>query len=126
MARVILRHLTGSKAGTADEFPLVSVAGLMLGRDPVAQVSYDPEQDDLVSRQHARIVRDASDPVRFTLMDLASRNGTFLNTVRINGTVPLASGDVIQLGAGGPKLAFEFEPVTDSFVVTRVAAPGTR
>ena len=121
MERVILRHLKGSKSGTTEEFPLDSVAELTLGRDPIAQVRFDADKDDLVGRQHARIVRDAADPVRFTLTDLNSRNGTFLNKVRITGNVPLVPGDVIQLGAGGPEIKFEIDPLPSAYVkATRI------
>jgi serine protease Do len=121
---VILRHLKGSRAGATDTFPLASVADLTLGRDPLAQVLFDPDKDDLVGRQHARITRDPNDPIRFTLTDLDSRNGTFLNRMRITGTVPLAPGDVIQLGAGGPELRFEIDPLPAAYVKeTRLGAP---
>ncbi len=116
MERVILRHLKGSKAGSAEEFPLADVSELTLGRDPIAQVRFDADKDDLVGRQHARILRDPNDPVRFALTDLNSRNGTFLNKVRIVGSVPLAPGDVIQLGAGGPEIQFEIDPLPAAYV----------
>ncbi|MCA9767910.1 MAG: diguanylate cyclase, partial [Gemmatimonadetes bacterium] len=98
MERVILRHLKGSKTGTTEEFPLASVSELTLGRDPIAQVRFDADKDDLVGRQHARIVRDPNDPVRFTLTDLNSRNGTFLNNDRLSDVRPLAIGDKVKLG----------------------------
>lgn len=129
MERVILRHLKGSKTGTAEEFPLADLSELTLGRDPIAQVRFDADKDDLVGRQHARILRDPSDPIRFTLTDLNSRNGTFLNKVRIVGSVPLSPGDVIQLGAGGPEVQFEIDPLPAAYVkATRLgglAAPAT-
>lgn len=122
--QVILRHVKGSRTGTTDSFPLASVADLTLGRDPLAQVQFDPDKDDLVGRQHARISRDPHDPIRFTLTDLDSRNGTFLNRMRITGTVPLAPGDVIQLGAGGPEMHFEIDPLPAAYVkATRLATP---
>ena len=128
MERVILRHLKGSKTGAVEEFPLNSVTELTLGRDPIAQVRFDADKDDLVGRQHARIVRDANDPARFTLTDLNSRNGTFLNKLRVVGTMPLVPGDVIQLGAGGPELQFDLDPLPAAYVKsTRLAVggPGT-
>ncbi len=116
MERVILRHMKGSKAGSVEEFPLADVSELTLGRDPIAQVRFDADKDDLVGRQHARIVRDPKDPIRFSLTDLNSRNGTFLNKVRISGSVPLAPGDIIQLGAGGPEIGFEIDPLPAAYV----------
>jgi serine protease Do len=125
MERVILRHLKGSKTGAVEEFPLNSVTELTLGRDPIAQVRFDADKDDLVGRQHARIIRDANDPVRFALTDLNSRNGTFLNKLRVVGTMPLVPGDVIQLGAGGPELQFDLDPLPAAYVKsTRLAVGG--
>ncbi len=122
MERVILRHLKGSKAGTADEFALADISELTLGRDPIAQVQFDSDKDDLVGRQHARILRDPENHHRFTLTDLSSRNGTFLNKARITGSVPLTPGDMIQLGAGGPEIRFEIDPLPAMYVKeTRLA-----
>ncbi len=124
--KVILRHLKGSRTGETDSFPLASVADLTLGRDPMVQIRFDADKDDLVGRQHARISRDPNDPIRFTLTDLESRNGTFLNRTRVSGTVALAPGDVIQLGAGGPELAFEIDPLPAAYVkATRLGAAAT-
>ncbi|HEY3384421.1 MAG TPA: trypsin-like peptidase domain-containing protein [Vicinamibacterales bacterium] len=110
MERVILRHLSGSRAGQVEEFPLDGVRELAVGRDPTSSVRYDPDRDDLVGRHHAKIERDLSDPHRFTLVDLDSRNGTYLNKQRISGRVNLVSGDLVQFGPGGPELVFEIEP----------------
>ncbi|MDZ4674579.1 MAG: trypsin-like peptidase domain-containing protein [Gemmatimonadota bacterium] len=122
MERVILRHLKGSRSGAVEEFPLASVTELTLGRDPMAQVRFDPDQDDLVGRQHARIAKDSKDASRFTVTDLNSRNGTFLNKLRVVGTIPLVPGDVIQLGAGGPELQFDLDPLPAAYVkATRLA-----
>lgn len=116
MERVILRHLKGSKASQLEEFPLQQFAELTIGRDPNSNIRFDPEKDDLVGRQHARISRDASDPYRFKLADLNSRNGTFLNKLRIVGEMPLQPGDVIQLGAGGPEIQFDIDPLPAQYV----------
>ncbi len=126
MDRVLLRHLKGSKSGTVEEFPLAQVTELTLGRDPMAQVRFDPDKDDLVGRQHARVVRDPKDPARFTLTDLNSRNGTFLNKLRVVGTMPLVPGDVIGLGAGGPEIQFDLDPLPAAYVkATRLAGGGS-
>ncbi len=125
MERVILRHLKGSKASQLEEFPLQQFAELTIGRDPAASVRFDPEKDDLVGRQHARISRDAADPYRFKLQDMNSRNGTFLNKLRVVGEMPLQPGDVIQLGAGGPELQFDLDPLPAMYVkATRLGVAG--
>ncbi|MGQ0648410.1 MAG: trypsin-like peptidase domain-containing protein [Gemmatimonadaceae bacterium] len=125
MDRVILRHLKGSKASQLEEFPLQQFAELVFGRDPNSSVRFDPEKDDLVGRQHARIARDASDPYRFKVVDLNSRNGTFLNKLRVVGEMPIQPGDVIQLGAGGPEIQFDLDPLPAQYVkATRLGVAG--
>ncbi len=110
MERIVLRHLSGSKANQMEEFPLNHVQELILGRDPSSTVKYDPDRDDLVGRQHARIAQDPHDPTQFTVTDLNSRNGTFVNKQRLTGTARLTPGDLVQLGPGGPELQFDVEP----------------
>lgn len=124
MERVILRHLKGSKASQVEEFPLEQFSELVLGRDPNSNIRFDPEKDDLVGRQHARVVRDTTDG-RFKVVDLNSRNGTFLNKLRVVGEMPVQPGDVIQLGAGGPEIQFDIDPLPAMYVkATRIGMPG--
>jgi serine protease Do len=123
MERIVLKHLSGSKANQVEEFPLNHVKELVLGRDPSATVKYDPDRDDLVGRQHARISQDPNDPSQFTISDLNSRNGTFVNRQRIVGTTRVNPGDVVQLGPGGPEFVFDLEPrPANATKTTRVAA----
>jgi len=123
MERIVLKHLSGSKANQVEEFPLNHVKELVLGRDPSATVKYDPDRDDLVGRQHARIAQDPADPSQFTVTDLNSRNGTFVNRQRLTGTTRINPGDVVQLGPGGPEFVFEIEPrPAGATKATRVAA----
>lgn len=110
MQRIILRHLSGSKANQVEEFSLDQFKELIAGRDPSATVKYDPTRDDLVSRQHAKIAPDETDPTQFTIVDLNSRNGTYVNKQRIVGSARIAPGDVIQLGPGGPEFEFDLDP----------------
>jgi serine protease Do len=122
MERIVLRHLKGSRASQIEEFPLNETTELLLGRDPEASVRYDPERDDLVGRQHARIVRRTDEPYRFTLVDLDSRNGTYVNHQRVAGSTPLQPGDVVQLGAGGPEFQFDIDPLPQQYAkATRLA-----
>ena len=51
--------------------------------------------DASMSRQHARLVRDADS---WVIEDLGARNGTYVNGLRIERRCPLAAGDQIQLG----------------------------
>jgi S1-C subfamily serine protease len=110
MERMIIKHLTGSKANQVEEFALKHHNELIFGRDVSATVKYDPDRDDLVGRQHAKISRDPSDPNGFLLTDLNSTNGTFHNKQRVTGSVKLQPGDSVQFGPGGPEFVFDVEP----------------
>jgi serine protease Do len=116
MERVVFRHLSGSKANQVEEFPLERLGEIVIGRDPSAQLRYDSDRDDLVGRQHAKIVQDSGDPYRFTIVDLNSRNGTFVNRQRILGSVVIAPGDVLQFGPGGPEVEFDVDPLPAQLV----------
>jgi len=132
MERIVLKHLSGSKANQVEEFPLNHVKELILGRDPSSTVKYDPDRDDLVGRQHAKITQDPNDPSQFIVTDLNSRNGTFVNRQRLTGTTRINPGDVVQLGPNGPEFVFEIEPrPAGATKATRVAqaaptGPATR
>ena len=126
MERIVLRHLSGSKANQVEEFPLNHFKELVVGRDPSATVKYDPERDDLVGRQHAKIAQDPADPTQFTITDMNSRNGTFVNKQRIVGTARIVPGDLIQFGAGGPEFQFDLEPRPANYLrPTRTAVDGS-
>lgn len=110
MERVVLQHLDGSRSGTSEAFTLSAGGTLLLGRDPLAQVRFDVARDRLVGRRHACIALEALPPCPCTLTDLDSQHGTFVNRVRIVGQTVLRMGDIIQLGAGGPRLVFAIAP----------------
>lgn len=121
--RVVLRHLKSSRANQIDEFPLRDLRGLTIGRDPECDVKFDADQDDLISRRHARIEVTNAARFEFAISDLGSRNGTFVNQQRIFNPVTLAPGDVVQLGAGGPQFQFDLDPRPPELVkATRLAS----
>ena len=61
------------------------------GRHPESDIFLD---DITVSRRHAEIVREANG---YTVRDVGSLNGTYLNRERIEES-PLANGDELQIG----------------------------
>lgn len=65
---------------------------IVFGRDPECS---HPLDDPAVSRHHCRIEPDGEG---FRLVDLDSRNGTFLNRVRLHGVAVLKDGDLIKVG----------------------------
>ena len=71
-----------------------------LGTDPVIIGREAPSAkfviaDPAVSRRHAQISRQDDG---YVIEDLNSTNGTFINAQRVVGAVPLAPGDLIELG----------------------------
>src|ERR1700730_793687 len=109
-ARIVIRHLAGSKVNQVEQFPLDSTTELTIGREPGVAIQFDPLRDDAVSRRHATIIVEPGDPPRFKITDLGSRNGTFLNGQHIVGETEVLPGDTIELGTGGPKLEFDVQP----------------
>ena len=105
MERILIRHLSGARAGQLDEFPSAETSEILVGRDPEAAVRFDPSREDLVSRQHLKIVRDPESPDEFAVVDMQSRNGTFLNRQRIYAPAHLSHNDIIQLGPAGHSIA---------------------
>ncbi|HTT60575.1 MAG TPA: FHA domain-containing protein [Bryobacteraceae bacterium] len=123
--RVAIRHLSPSKANQVEEYPFKHFKELTIGRDPSCDVKFDPDQDDLISRRHAKIVIEKEEPPEFSISDLGSRNGTFINKQRIFGPAKLVPGDVVQLGAGGPEFKFEVDPpIQGAARPTRLAGVG--
>jgi flagellar basal body-associated protein FliL len=110
MPNIVVRHLSGTKASQVEEITLQGFREVLIGREANATVRFDADCEDLVSRNHARIVRDPADPNGFLLTDLNSRNGTFINRQRIYGASRLQHGDRVQLGPSGPEFAFEIDP----------------
>ena len=73
------------------ELPL-SLGENLLGREPTAVVRLSSEK---ASRQHARILVSDGGAV---IEDLGSKNGTYVNGRRLEGSVSLAAGDRIVIG----------------------------
>jgi serine protease Do len=110
-ARVVIRHLSGSKANQIEQFDLAGLQEITLGRDPKSTVAYDMQRDDQVSRKHAVIrIHNDKGQFYFRLADLNSSNGTMLNGEQVGGECELLPEDVVELGTGGPKFSFDIQP----------------
>lgn len=73
-----------------------------LGRDPASTVTFSGDEARVVSTRHAELRYEEGG---WLVVDLGSRNGTYLNGQRVQGRSPLAAGDEIHLGETGPRLA---------------------
>ena len=80
-----------SGGGRAGESFFPSADRTLIGRSPECDVFLD---DVTVSRKHAELVRDGE---TFTISDLGSLNGTFVNRKRIE-TAELEDDDELQIG----------------------------
>jgi pSer/pThr/pTyr-binding forkhead associated (FHA) protein len=92
-------------AGKARGFSVVVDDRLVIGRNSegAGRLADDPE----ISRHHAEIARVPTG--EFTIMDLASTNGTYVNGARLTDATVLRSGDEIEVG--GTKLMVRSAPV---------------
>jgi hypothetical protein len=92
---------------------------ITIGRDPSSTIRLDSQ---FVSRRHARIELQDSAPV---LVDLGSRNGSLLNGTRVEGSVQLTAGDVIQIADVTIECLAEAAPdgTTRTFVPEKPAPP---
>jgi pSer/pThr/pTyr-binding forkhead associated (FHA) protein len=89
--RILIRHVSGTKASQVEEVAVPDSGELTFGREPSCEVRFDKNQDDLVSRRHMRMVLSGRPP-EFSIADLGSRNGTFINKQRVSGTAPVRPG----------------------------------
>jgi len=108
--KIVIRHISGSKANQIEEFSLKGRNELRIGRDPSCEIVYDSARDDVVSRTHAAIGISGSEHPTFTIEDLGSSNGTFLNNEQIREKTELLPDDTLTLGKGGPTFAFDVQP----------------
>ncbi len=82
-------------AGKATGFGLVVDDRLVIGRNSPGpgRLADDPE----LSRDHAEIARTPSG--EFTIRDLSSTNGTFVNGSQLTTAAVLSAGDEVEVGA---------------------------
>ncbi|MBI4855045.1 MAG: FHA domain-containing protein [Acidobacteria bacterium] len=107
--RLVLEHIAGSKTGQLEFISLNDFRELIIGRGETSMIKYDIYQDYMLSREHAKITVDSKNPQKFTITDLDSRNGTFLNKAKLLGSAPLNFGDIVQFGVEGPAFRFDLQ-----------------
>lgn len=95
-----LAHLTGGRVGEA---AIIWKSCAMLGRSPEADVRFGPEGDRMVAGRHASLSWHEG---VWTVRDLGSANGTYVDGSRVHGETALRDGSIIQLGRDGPQVRF--------------------
>lgn len=106
----VITHTLGAKANQVEEFDFTRHSMLTIGRAASNDIRFDSDLDTLVSREHARIVRESENPLRFIIVDNNSKNGVYIQGNKIEGSAPLVPGDEIELGKGGPVVVFDVHP----------------
>lgn len=94
---------------------LLSRGDYYIGRGPECKIRLDSE---LVSRQHC-LLRVTDDAI--VLRDLASRNGTLVNGILVDGEFALQNGDQVQIGT--LVLEVQFDAGTTRETVNKHAEP---
>lgn len=108
--RILIRHLAGSKANRIEQFQLDGAHELIIGRGPAANVMFDAELDDTVSRRHAIIKIMRNDRLSFRIADLGSSNGVRVNGRSVQAEQDLLPDDIVELSPGGPAFRIAVEP----------------
>ena len=95
---LVLQITSGSRAGQRAEFtkPIV-----MAGRHPESDLRFNAQADLDVSTRHAEF---RCGQRGWSVNDLGSTNGTWVNGKRITAQREIRVGDVITFGAQGPRV----------------------
>jgi adenylate cyclase len=99
-------------------FPLTSRDVCRIGRTPDNSIQLSA---NLVSRRHAMV--QPGEFSAFMIVDLGSRNGTYVNGSRITSSRPLQNGDVISIG--GEELLFIQSGVSGTSENSRIGPDAT-
>ncbi len=95
-------HTFGHSAGLVQT---IAKDVIRFGRTPDNDVVFDANYDRDASGNHAELRLENG---RWTLVDLKSRNGTYLRGQRVTDRAPLASGDEVTFGLKGPRVRLEY------------------
>ena len=105
--KIIIKHQGGVKENQIEEFDYASNNKINFGRSASCDLVFDSDQDTGVSREHGVITKTDNG---FTIEDLGSLNGTFLNGNKVSGKQSIEAGDEVSLGPKGPKFIFDLNP----------------
>ena len=97
--KAVFVHLSGSRRGSTE---LLAINKITIGTNSSNVLRFNPDIDNKTSAYHAEIVLKECD---YVLQDKGSENGTLVNNRPVSEIV-LKDGDLIEFGAGGPKVRF--------------------
>lgn len=100
--KAVFVHLSGSHQGNTEIFDAKKIS---IGTDALNDLRFDPAIDRNTSPYHAEILLSEYD---YVLRDKGSANGTLVNN-RVISEIVLKDGDLIEFGAGGPKVRFRIK-----------------
>ena len=99
--RITLTVAQGARTGQSKQFDQAYIG---LGRHPQSDLQFHPDQDLDASTRHAAILKTGE---TWSLRDLGSANGTYVNGQKISADRRLHTGDQIQFGPKGPVVSVE-------------------
>src|ERR1043166_8470859 len=93
--QIIIRHIAGAKINRIDPFALAETSEITFGREAGSTILFDSPKDDVVSRRQAVLRVNNDGMPSFTIEDLNSSNGTFVNDKRISDVRELMPEDTV-------------------------------
>lgn len=97
----------GQNASPPRRYMLAKDRETEIGRAPSCQIALDSAIYGMVSRRHAAIrPQERSRSSSWSICDLGSANGTYVNGQPLSGCIQLQPGDRLMLGDRGPEFVF--------------------
>ncbi|MEO6066821.1 MAG: trypsin-like peptidase domain-containing protein [Gemmatimonadales bacterium] len=113
--RITLTITSGARNGLSKHFDQAYIG---LGRHPQSDLQFHPDHDLDASTRHAAILKAGE---TWTVRDLGSANGTFVNSEKVTADRRLHTGDQIRFGTKGPVVAVEVAGEAPPAAATRLS-----
>ncbi len=99
--RITLTVTSGARNGLSKHFDQAYIG---LGRHPQSDLQFHPDHDLDASTRHAAILKSGE---HWSVRDLGSANGTFVNGEKVIADRRLHTGDQLRIGSKGPVVTVE-------------------
>ena len=118
--RITLTITSGARNGVSKSFDQAYIG---IGRHPQSDLQLHPDQDLDASTRHAAVLKAGE---TWTIRDLGSANGTFVNGAKITADTRLHTGDMVRFGPKGPQMSVEVAgEAAPAAAATRLGADAT-